>query len=316
MMGNYESKILVSGAFSFIGKQLIKYLLAESKSKIIACHRSSDHESINDPALIYEITDLLDFTGYELLFNKYRPDYVFHLAAITRLSPAEENPLLALRTNYFGTKMLADLCIKYSVRGFMAASSNLAREPESVVGLTKYLSEKYLRNNSSRSCKMVSFRMPNVPGSPGSVTELFKRQILSGGPLTLTDARMERRFLNKDKAAELLVYSLRTSSSGDVFVMRSKNTNIKNLAEGMIKQSGKNISIKFIGAKAGEKLVEQKYKDNEIVKTNMDDLAVLKNDWQKHKIDKALQMLGKKSENFEFKLMMKKLKLSLRTEKK
>ncbi len=314
MTDYYDSIILVSGAGSFIGKELIRHLLSSTNSKIVACQRSRSSKLLLDPALVYETADLLDFARQDALFKKHQPDYVYHLAAITRLGPAEEDPLLAVRTNFFGTKMLADLCVKHSVKGFMAVSSNLAREPESVVGLTKYLSEKYLRNQSGGKCKMVSFRMPNVLGSPGSVTELFRKQLISGGPLKVTDAGMERRFIERDKAAELLSNCMTNSKSGDVFIMANENINIADLAAEMIKQSGKNIKIKFIGAKAGEKLIEQKYGGDEIIKTGIPDLAVLKNDWQQDKVDNALKNLKNKSENHDYDLLMKKLKLSLQTE--
>ncbi|NOY49091.1 MAG: polysaccharide biosynthesis protein [Chlorobi bacterium] len=314
MTDNYDSKILVSGAGSFIGKQLIRHLLSSANNKIVACQRPRSSKLLHGPALVYETADLLDFARQDALFKKHQPDYVFHLAAITRLGPAEENPILAVRTNYFGTKMLADLCIKHSVKSFMAVSSNLAREAESVVGLTKYLSEIYLRNQTGGKCKMVSFRMPNVPGSPGSVTELFKKQLISGGPITITDARMERRFIERDKAAELLSNCMTYSKPGDVFIMANENTNIADLAAEMIKKSGKDIKIRLIGAKAGEKLIEQKYEGDEIIKTGIPGLAVLKNDWQQDKVENALKKLKNKSENHHYDLLMKKLELSLQME--
>lgn len=277
MKNIYTSKVLISGAASFVGKELTNYLIQNTDMQIIACSRSMNEENVIPHRILFEEADLLDFGSYENIFKKHKPDFVIHLAAITRLFSGEDKPELAVKTNYFGTKNIADLCEKYAVNTFISASSNLAREPKSIVGLTKYLSEVYLRNKNGL-CKMVSVRLANVVDSPNSVTRFFKKQIDEGGPVTVTDARMERRFINKNEAANYLMKALETGKNKDVFVIIKKNTKITDLAREMINKSGKDVKIEFIGAKKGEKLVEEAYDITEIVNTENQHFAKLHND--------------------------------------
>lgn len=313
MKNNDKSKVLLSGACSYVGKELQNFILQHTDMLIIACCRNFDDNNKDTSRICFEEVDLLDFDSFENIFKKHKPNYVFHLAAITRLFSGEDNPVLTLKTNYFGTKNIADLCEKYKTKIFISASSNLARKPKSVVGLTKYLSEVYLRKKSD-SCKMISLRLANVVDSPNSVTLFFKKQISEGGPVTVTDDRMERRFIDKNQATFYFMKVLESGNSKNVFVITKKNTNITDLAGEMINNSEKDIDIEFIGSKKGEKLIEESYQDNEIIKTKIQDFAILKNDWQLHKIERAIDLLQNKSENTEFKSMMKKLKLSLQSD--
>lgn len=308
-----KPKVLLSGACSYVGKELMNYLMQNTDMQIIACCRNFRDKKIVSSRLIYEEADLLDLKSYENIFIKYKPDYIFHLAAVTRLFSGEDNPELTVKTNYFGTKSIADLCEKYNSKIFISASSNLAREPKSVVGLSKYLSEIYLRKKS-KTCKMISVRLANVVDSPNSVALFFNKQIADGGPVTVTDKRMERRFIDKKQAVFYLMKAFENGQNKDVFVITKENTNITNLAREMINESGKSIDIEFIGSKEGEKLIEESYHNNEIVNTEIQDFAILKNDWKSHKVETAINILKNKSDNTEFKFLMKKLKLSLQSE--
>lgn len=313
-MKNIEKpKVLLSGGCSYIGKELLIHLLQNTDMQIIACCKNFHEQKTLSSRLFYAEADLLDINSYENIFKKYKPDYVFHLAAVTRLFSGEDNPELTIKTNYFGTKNIADLCEKYNTKILISASSNLARDPKSVVGLTKYLSEVYLRN-SSKSCRMISLRLANVVDSPNSVTLFFKRQIAKGGPVTVTDNRMERRFIDRNQAVFYLMKAFEKGKKKDVYVITKENTNITNLAREMINESGKNIVIEFVGSKKGEKLIEESYHLDEIVNTEIQDFAILKNNWQPKKIETAINILQNKSDNTEFKFLMKKLKLSLQSE--
>ncbi|PLX02718.1 MAG: hypothetical protein C0595_09675 [Marinilabiliales bacterium] len=308
-----KPKVLLSGACSYVGEELLSYLVQNTDMQIIACCRNFHEQKTISSGVIYEEADLLDLRSYENIFEKYKPKYVFHLAAVTRLFSGEDNPELTVKANYFGTKNIADLCEKYNSKIFISASSNLAREPKSVVGLTKYLSEVYLRNKS-KSCRMISVRLANVVDSKNSVSLFFKKQIADGGPVTVTDARMERRFIDKKQAVYYLMKAFENGKNKDVYVITKENTNITNLAQEMINESGKNIDIEFVGSKKGEKLIEESYHIDEIVNTEIQDFAILKNDWQPQKIERAINLLQNKSENTEFKFLMKKLKLSLQSD--
>jgi len=208
--------------------------------------------------------------------------------------------------------MIADLCIKYKVKSFISLSSNLARNPKSVIGLLKYLSEVYLRKTGNLNTKMISIRLPNVPDSPGSVTLIFKNQIDKGSQLTITDPLMERRFVSNEYASKLLKSTAEIGENGDVFIVAIENTKISDLAKEMIKKSRKHIEIKYIGVKPGEKLIEERYEENEIIKTKIKDLSILKNDWSDENINDVIRILSAKSDNKSFQSLVEKIEVSLR----
>lgn len=306
-----KTKILVSGGCSFVGKHLVEHLFKSTNSYIIVCCRSIPEITIESNRIVYETADLLNQASYEKVFIKHKPTVLIHLAAITRLGVGENNPELCLRTNYFGTKMIAGLCLKYQVKSFLSLSSNLARNPKSIVGISKYFSEIYLRNNGNSETRFISIRLPNVPGSPGSVTNIFDKQIESGGPVTVTDDKMERRFVSNNGASELLLTAVEIGKNSNVFVVTKQNTLITELAEEMIRKSGKQIEIVFIGIKPSEKLIEEKYEEKEIIKTGIKDLCLLKDDWSEANINEALNFLKAKTVNSNFDLLIKEIELSL-----
>lgn len=306
-----SSRILISGGCSFAGKHLVDYLLKNTNSKLIVSYRTIPEKIDKNPRIEYEYSDLLKPDSYRKVFDKHKPIVVFHLAAITRLSPGEEDPELTVITNYFGTKMIADLCLEYKVKSFISVSSNLARNPKSVVGLLKYLSEVYLRNSGNSNTKMISIRLPNVLGSPGSVTHIFKKQIETGGPVTITHPDMERRFVSNEEASKLLVTAIKMGEDSNIFVVPIENTKISDLATEMIKESGRQIEIKYIGIKPSEKLIEEKYEDSEIVKTNNFKLSLLKDDWNIENINNVIEILRTKNNSKSFRLMVEKIEVSL-----
>jgi FlaA1/EpsC-like NDP-sugar epimerase len=254
---------------------------------------------------------LPDASSFRDIFEKHQPKYVIHLAAVTRLKDGEENPELTIKTNYFGTKLLAGLSVEFGIKTFLFISSNLARMPKSVIGLTKYLSEAYLMNQNSGETKLLALRLANVPGSPGSVTPIFDKQIKSGGPVTITDPRMERRFVSREEACGFITNVLAIGKSNKTFVIRKQNTRIVELAKEMIEKSGKSIEIKFIGIKPGEKLIEESYLDEEVVETEAEQLALLRNDWPDRNIESAVRTLTNKGKGPDFESLLKEIKLSL-----
>lgn len=306
-----SSRILIIGGGSFIGKYLVNYLENHTNSKLIVSYRTIPEIKPDNQRIIYVYADLLKPDSYKNIFDKHKPLIVFHLAAITRLSPGELNPELTIKTNYFGTKMIADLCLEYKVKAFISVSSNLARNPKSVVGLLKYLSEIYLRMSGNSKTKMISIRLPNVLGSPGSVTNIFKKQIEAGGPVTVTDPLMERRFVNNDEASKLLITAIKMGENSDVFVVPIENTKIIKLARDMISESGKRIEIKYIGIKSGEKLIEEKYREEELTNTEIDSLSLLKDDWSPKNITNAIELLRTKNSSPNFITMVDKIEVSL-----
>lgn len=306
-----SSRILIIGGGSYIGKYLVNYLENHTNSKLIVSFRTIPEIKPNNQRIMYMHADLLRPDSYKNVFDKHKPLIVFHLAAITRLSPGELNPELTIKTNYFGTKIIADLCLEYKVKAFISVSSNLARNPKSVVGLLKYLSEVYLRKSGDSKTKMISIRLPNVLGSPGSVTNIFKKQIEVGGPVTVTDPLMARRFINNDEASKLLIKAIKMGENSDVFVVPIENTKISDLAAEMINDSGKQIDIEYIGIMPSEKLIEEKYEDSEIVKTNYLKLSLLQDDWNIENINNVFETLRTKNNSKSFRLMVEKIEVSL-----
>lgn len=296
-----------------MGKHLVGYLLQRTNSRIIVSCRNLPERTPECRRIIYEKADLLDVSSYRSIFAKHQPKFVIHLAAITRLKDGEDNPEVTVKTNYFGTKLLADLSIEFGIKTFLFISSNLARMPKSVIGLTKYLSEAYLMNQNSSNTKLLALRLANVPGSPGSVTPIFEKQIQNGGPVTITDPRMERRFISREEACGFISNTLAIDKGNRTFVIRKQNTRIVQLAEEMIEKSNKKIEIEFIGIKPGEKLIEESYLDKEVMETEVEQLAFLRNDWPEKNIESALQTLATKGKDSDFEILLKEIRLSLQS---
>jgi len=305
------TRIFISGGCSFVGKHLVGYLLQKTDSQIIVSCRNLPDKTPDCRRIIYEKANLPDASSYRSIFEKHQPKFVVHLAAVTRLKDGEENPVLTIRTNYFGTKLLADLSVEFGVKAFLFISSNLARMPKSVIGLTKYLMEAYLMNQNSENTQLLALRLANVPGSPGSVTPIFEKQIQSGGPITITDPRMERRFISREEACNFISNTLTIDKGMQTFVIRKPNTRIVQLAEEMIAKSGKQIEIEFIGIKPGEKLIEEAYRDEEVIETGVEQLAYLRNDWRENEIESALHSLAGKGKSSDFEILLKEIRLSL-----
>jgi len=311
---NSETKILISGGNSYVGSHLANQLFTYSRSHIIICSRAKVNNPIISQRVSYYQSDLLDPSSYLEVVKATQPHIVIHLAAITRLSPGEENPELCIKTNYFGSKMIADICVENGVNILISLSSNLARNPQSVVGFSKYFSEQYLLQKNNKNCRMISIRLPNVLGSPDSVSSIFKSLIENDRPITITDPKMERRFID-NKMASNLISELFNYCHSDIIVVPIENTLITDLAKSMIKESGKdNIEIKIIGKKAGEKLIEEKYHETELERIDNSKLAILKKLAEAADLITNLKILKKKSNHNNFQLLVNKIALSLHLE--
>ena len=275
-MMDFDNKtVLISGANSFTGQGLLEFLFYKSNCKIVALSRKKSVIKIKSERIIYEFSNLVNREMTEAIIDKYRPDIIIHLAAITRVNEGEENPELCLKTNFMGTKYMADAFIKIKGEIMISFSSNLARMPKSIVGHSKLLSEIYLHCKSSSKTKLVSFRLPNLIDSPSSVMKIFEKQIYNNDAITITDTKMERRFIDRNEAIDYIFKIYRLSKKNETFIITKQNTRIYDLAKSMIEKSGKNIQIKIIGSKKGEKLIEEAYEPNEYADTQYKDLKIL-----------------------------------------
>ncbi|MBQ0006592.1 MAG: polysaccharide biosynthesis protein [Alistipes sp.] len=235
------------------------------------CHDES--KRVKAATIVASITDE-DFM--EKLFAAHRPEYVFHAAAYKHVPMMEDNPSIAIRNNIRGTRIIADLSVKYGVRKFVMISTDKAVNPTNVMGCSKRICEIYCQslNKAIQEGKVegvtqfVTTRFGNVLGSNGSVIPIFREQIASGGPVTVTDPNIIRYFMLIPEACKLVLEAGVMGHGGEIFVFdMGRPIKIVELAKRMIILSGaKNIEIKFTGLRDGEKLYEEVLADNENTK--------------------------------------------------
>lgn len=222
------------------------------------------------------VTSICNQSRMETLFKMYKPDYLFHAAAYKHVPMMEDNPCEAIQNNVNGTRIIADLSVKYGVKKFVMISTDKAVNPTNVMGCSKRICEIYvqsldkaIKNNSKNGVtQFVTTRFGNVLGSNGSVIPLFKEQIKNGGPLTVTHPDIFRYFMLIPEACKLVLEAGTKGHGGEIFVFdMGAPVKIADLARRMIKLSGaNNIDIKYTGLRDGEKLYEEVLNDQEITK--------------------------------------------------
>ncbi len=287
-MSKQNKTILITGGCGFVGTQLVNHLLRENLfSKILVCCHRKEQIQYNS-RLQHVQSDLLTPEKYGTIFSTHQVDEVIHLAAIARYRQGEENPEETIKANFFGTIELIKLAARYGVKRFLYVSSNLARNPKGVTGVSKYLVEAFIKNFTPPP-EIFSIRLPNVIDSPGAVTLVFKKQIQEGSAVTLTDKRMTRKFITPEQSAIDLLYVLQNGHHADIYINNKPSTPIIELARQMIDESGKNIPVKFIGMRPGEKLEEEDYPADTVQPTNGKDLFLLTED--QHKPENILQSI-------------------------
>ena len=213
------------------------------------------------------VTSVSGIIRMEDIFSRYRPDYVFHAAAYKHVPMMENNPSESIENNVYGTKILADMAVKYGVKKFVMISTDKAVNPTNVMGCSKRICEIYVQSldHAIKTGKIngvtqfVTTRFGNVLGSNGSVIPLFKRQIKAGGPVTVTDPNIIRFFMLIPEACKLVLEAGTKGNGGEIFVFDMGNpVKIADLAKRMIKLSGATgVEIKYTGLRAGEKLYEE-----------------------------------------------------------
>ena len=268
--------VLITGAAGSIGSEIVRQVAsykpanmilidqAESPEHDIRLMMARDYPDV--PALTI-VTSISRKTRMDTLFRKYRPDYVFHAAAYKHVPMMEDNPSEAVLNNIYGTKVIADLSVKYGVKKFVMISTDKAVNPTNVMGCSKRICEIYVQslNNTQTATQFITTRFGNVLGSNGSVIPLFKEQIKRGGPVTVTDENIVRFFMLIPEACKLVLEAGTKGNGGEIFVFdMGKPVKIVDLAKRMIRLSGaKNVEIKFTGLRPGEKLYEEVLSDLE-----------------------------------------------------
>ncbi len=267
----YKDKvILITGGGGSIGSELCRQLARMHPKMIIILdiYENGAYDVQQELNILYkksidiriEIASITNIRAMDRLFAAYRPNIVINAAAHKHVPLMEHNCIEAVENNVFGTKNLVELCEKYSTDRFMMVSTDKAVNPTNVMGATKRMCEIIVKNASvNGNVKYSATRFGNVLGSAGSVIPLFKRQIASGGPITITDKRIIRYFMTIPEAAELVLESGALANNGELFVLdMGEPVRILDLAENMIRLSGAfDVEIIETGLRPGEKLYEE-----------------------------------------------------------
>ena len=258
---------MVTGGGGSIGGELVRALTRLDAAGVVAVDISENglYDVITDVGgVTAEIASVRDAVKMEYLFDKYRPNIVFHAAAHKHVPFMERNPEEAVKNNIIGTRVTAELAEKYGAERFVLISTDKAVEPVSVMGATKRVCEM-LMYEMSKTAKTVfgTVRFGNVLGSNGSVVPLFKKQI-EKGVVTVTDRNVERYFMTVERAASVVISCAEHMKGGDVFVPdMGGSVKIIDLAEKLIEESGKSAEIHVTSLRQGDKLTEKLFYDFE-----------------------------------------------------
>jgi len=274
-------RVMITGAGGSIGSEICRQVLKFRPASLILVERfetalfSIHRELQGADAECYPcIADILDRDRMRAVFERHRPEIVFHAAAHKHVPMMESNPSEAIQNNVLGTKQVADLSMRFGVDRFVLISTDKAVNPTSVMGASKQLAERYVHALASTSgTKYMVVRFGNVLGSNGSVVPIFQEQIRRGGPITITHRDMCRYFMTIPEASELVLQAAAIGNGGEIFVLdMGQPVKILDLALDMIRLSGltpEDIEIKFTGVRPGEKLYEElRFDEEELLPTS------------------------------------------------
>ncbi len=275
-------KVLITGAAGSIGSEIVRQVIQFNPMSVIMLdqaetplhHLSLEIAKVSTNSKLYSVIgDVRNRHEMNELFAKYRPDVVYHAAAYKHVPLMEENPSQAIFVNVSGTKNVADLSCEYNVDSFVMVSTDKAVNPSNVMGASKRIAEKYVQSLHNKilakersGTKFITTRFGNVLGSNGSVVPLFTKQIESGGPITLTHPDIIRYFMTIPEACQLVLEAGAMGKGGEIYIFdMGKPVKIIDLAKKMIRLAGfipdKDIEIKIVGLRPGEKLYEELLND-------------------------------------------------------
>lgn len=265
-------RILITGAAGSIGGEMVRQIASFAPDRLILVDQAEtplhdirlmmarDWRDINAYTLV---ADIANKSRMEEIFSEHRPAYVFHAAAYKHVPMMEDNPCESVGNNVDGTRVIADLAVKYGTRKFVMISTDKAVNPTNIMGASKRICEMIIQTfDKHYETEFVAVRFGNVLGSNGSVIPLFRRQIAAGGPVTVTHPDIIRYFMTIPEAVSLVMQAGAYAKGGEIFVLdMGEPVKILTLAENLIKLSGfrvgEDIKIEFTGLRPGEKLYEE-----------------------------------------------------------
>ena len=275
-------RVLITGAAGSIGSEMVRQIAiykpaemmlidqAETPLHDVRLMMKNDYSDIKAETVV---TSICKEDRMEEIFSHFKPDYVFHVAAYKHVPMMEDNPSESVQNNVWGTKVIADLSVKYGVKKFVMISTDKAVNPTNVMGCSKRICEIYVQSLDKAIkdgkiegvTQFVTTRFGNVLGSNGSVIPLFREQLAKGGPLTVTHPKIIRFFMLIPEACKLVLEAGTHGKGGEIFVFdMGEPVRIADLAKRMIQLSGaKNVEIKYTGLREGEKLYEEVLNENE-----------------------------------------------------
>jgi len=277
--------IMITGSAGSIGSEMVRQIAVYNPSELVLVDAAETPQ--HDIRLMMQnqwpdikahtiVANICEKDYMESLFKRYQPQYVFHAAAYKHVPMMEDNPSESVRNNIIGTRVIADLAVKYQVKKFVMISTDKAVNPTNVMGCSKRICEIYVQSLDKAIkdkkiegiTQFVTTRFGNVLGSNGSVIPLFKEQIKNGGPITVTDPNIIRYFMLIPEACKLVLEAGTKGNGGEIFVFdMGQPVKIADLAKRMIALSGAtNVEIKFTGLRPGEKLYEEVLNEKETTK--------------------------------------------------
>ncbi|MCD4746363.1 MAG: polysaccharide biosynthesis protein [Bacteroidales bacterium] len=319
--------ILITGASGSIGSELVRQIAKYSPKKLILIDQAESslfqleiecYEKYPSKKFEIVVADICNKVRIENTFKTYKPEIVYHAAAYKHVPMMENNPSEAINTNIKGTKIIADMSVKYNVEKFIMVSTDKAVNPTSVMGATKRVAEIYTQSlNKNKITRFIITRFGNVLGSNGSVIPLFRKQIEKGGPITITHPEITRFFMTIPEACQLVLEAGTMGKGGEIYIFdMGKSVKIVDLVKKMVKLSGltlgKDIQIKYTGLRPGEKLYEELLNNEEnTLPTHHPQIMIAKvkeydPDIISKEIDELIELFIKQN-NFEIVKKMKKI---------
>jgi FlaA1/EpsC-like NDP-sugar epimerase len=302
-------RVLITGAAGSIGSEIVRQIVPFNPSKIIILDQSESAlydielemlEKHKSKTLETVIGDIRNQERMNNVFNTFKPEIVYHAAAYKHVPMMENNPSESILTNVEGTKIIADLSVKYAVEKFVFISTDKAVNPSNIMGATKRIAEIYIQslNSHQGTTKFITTRFGNVLGSNGSVIPRFRKQIEAGGPITITHPDITRFFMTIPEACQLVLEAGSMGNGGEIFLFdMGQLVRIVDLAKKMIRLSGltlgKDIEIAYTGLRPGEKLYEELLNDQEnTLPTHHSKITVAKiKEYEFESISKAIDEL-------------------------